>query len=358
MPSIKSVSSDELFEAWLKDADLKTLEKRFKKKKVDFKRANVSAVETVKGVKKFIVIYFEKDVKKAIAAGKEEVVTILANKIGNQTYYDFKGKSINFDSWNQKEQEVPMYPTLTKVSCKTCGGSGTQKCKKCGGTFTLNCPKCDGKGKIECKKCKGEKNIDEKVEVIEYNDKKRKAIIPVPCPECHGKGAYTCPNCAGMAKIPCKNCSGSNVDCKECKGYGVVYQYKIQPVPFISKKKQAMVFYEKGIQKFITTKDVEALLNAREIQGISVTNPDDLNQKFLKPQLNYWEEAQDADKICKEAKKEYKDLVKKNVVRKGQKILVFPAIQLSCSDEKGKSFYVFGIGTSGSFVIIDSGFNK
>ena len=45
---VKGLDTDSLFKNWVEKADLKTLEKFFKKKKVDFKRDHVSVGETGK----------------------------------------------------------------------------------------------------------------------------------------------------------------------------------------------------------------------------------------------------------------------------------------------------------------------
>ncbi|MBN2152821.1 MAG: hypothetical protein JW839_15325 [Candidatus Lokiarchaeota archaeon] len=356
MTMVKAISSDETFQEWLSHADLKTLEKFFKKKKVDFKRELVSAVETVQGVDKFVVIYFEKDVKAALA-GKQSQRTEQVNSkdIERTRFFDFGGKQVSVESW-KGDKEVPMYQTIKEVKCAKCGGQGSVKCKSCGGAGKVACGTCDGKAKITCKACKGTKAVELEIEILDGEGKKYRAKRRVPCGECHAVGSYNCPDCSATGKVRCKSCDSSGVSsCDACKGTGTMYEYAVQPVPFIMSKKDAEVYYSKDVEKFIDKQSVEEMLNARDIQGIVITNPDDLKENVLKPQLNYW--TKDADKVCNDAKKDYKDYVKKSVVKEGTKILVLPAIQLACKGVSGKDFQVFGIGVEGNFIVLDARFD-
>jgi hypothetical protein len=108
------------------------------------------------------------------------------------------------------------------------------------------------------------------------------------------------------------------------------------------------------VEKFIDKKSVEGMLNDKDIQGIIITNPDDLKEEKLKPQLNYW--TKDLDQICNDAKKDYKTFLKAGTVKKDAKIMVFPALQLDCKSVSGSQFEVFGIGVSGNFIVLDSKF--
>ncbi len=356
MTSVKAISSDEIFQAWLEKADLKTLDKFFKKKKVDFKREHVSAVETVQQVDKFVVVYFEKDVKAALA-GKQTQSTeqVTAKDLERTKFYDFGGKQVSVESW-KGDKEVPMYTTIKEVKCAKCAGAGSTKCKNCSGVGTLKCGTCDGKGTITCKVCKGTKAVEIEIEVADGEGKKYRAKRKVPCADCHGIGSYKCPDCAGTTKTRCKTCDSSGVSaCDICKGTGVMYEYAIQPVPVIMSKKDSEVYYSKDVEKFIDKQSVEDMLNARDIQGIIITNPDDLKESVLKPQLNYW--TKDADKTCNDAKKDFKDYVKKSVVKEGTKIMVLPALQLSCKGVNGKDFQVFGVGVEANFIVLDAKFN-
>ncbi|MFX0100504.1 MAG: hypothetical protein ACFFCS_13100 [Candidatus Hodarchaeota archaeon] len=356
MVSVKAISTDEVFIEWVNKADLKTLEKFFKKKKVDFKRDHVSVGETVKNVSKFIVVAFEKDVKEAMAgAAGEKTEKITANQLEKVKFWDFEGKKVKTEDWKEKAYEVPIYKTIKEVKCAKCGGTGSEKCKKCNGAGSVKCNKCDGKTKFQCGKCKGEKTVVYDLDISNAEGKKFKATKRPPCPECHGVGNYVCPDCSGIGKARCKACDSRGVTpCNDCKGYGIFYEYKIQPVPVLMEKKSAVVFYRKDVEKFISKTDVEQNLSKRNILGIVLTNPDDLKEGKLKPELNYW--TKESDKICNEAKKEYKNLVKKKAVKEGAKITVFPALELDCESVKGKKFQIFGIGTSGSFVVLEAGF--
>jgi hypothetical protein len=355
MTQIKAISSDDLFDRWLKQADAKLLEKHFKKKKVDFKRDNVSAVETVKNVSKFLVIYFEKNMKEALASTQvTSTEQIYAKDLTKTKFFDFEGKKVEPSTW-KGDKTVPSYPSVKQITCTTCAGAGGKKCKSCGGTGSIKCSSCDGKGKLACKTCKGIKTVDYELDITNGLGKKFKATKKVPCPDCHGTGTVVCPDCAGILKVRCKTCDGSGLDtCNDCHGHGVYYEYQVVPVPFNVAKKDSAVYYSKAVEKFIDKQTVEKMVSSKDIQGITITNPDDLKEDKLKPQLNYW--TNDASKTCDEAKKDYKDFVKKNMVKKDAKIMVFPALQLDCKAVDGTEFEIFGIGVSGGFAVDDSKF--
>lgn len=357
MVAVKAISSDEVFESWLKDADKKQLEKFFKKKNVDFKRENVSAVETVQNVSKFIVVYFEKNVQLASNTGKQTQGTqqIIANDLEKTRFYNFGNKKVNLATW-KGDKQVPMYNTLKEIKCPKCSGTGGIKCKSCSGAGTLKCSKCvKGKGKITCKTCNGSKTEDYKVEIVDADGKKTTDTKKIRCADCHGTGVYTCPDCGGLLKVPCKSCGASgNTTCDKCKGTGVLYEYTISPIPGTKQKKSSEVYYTKDVEKFIDKKSVETMLNSKDIKGIVITKSDDLNEKRLKPELNYW--TKDSKKICDDAKQGYKNYVKQGVVKEGTGIMVFPALQLDCTSVSGNKFEIFGIGVSGNFVVLDSKF--
>ncbi|MHA1682269.1 MAG: hypothetical protein ACTSUE_15130 [Promethearchaeota archaeon] len=355
MVSIKGLDTDTLFKAWLEKADLKTLEKFFKKKKVDFKRENVSVGETVKSYPKFIVVYYEKDVSKAMSdLGPARDGTSTPPKLGNVKFFDFKGRKVSLESWKY-EKEVPVYATLKEVKCAKCGGTGKISCSKCSGEGVVKCNNCGGKATIVCNSCKGKKSKEVDIEIIDADGKKSKVTKKIPCPDCHSVGSYKCSVCGGLTKHVCKSCGGRGyTSCSDCKGYGISYRYEIQPVPIEKTGKQAMVYFKKDVEKFITRSSVEKLLVKRDVKGIVITNPDDLKDKKLKPELGYW--TKDSDKVCKDAKNDYKKLEKSKIIKKGTKIIILPAIQLDCQSVKGKKFQIFGIGTQDSFIVIDHDF--
>ncbi|MBN1330248.1 MAG: hypothetical protein JXA54_12310 [Candidatus Heimdallarchaeota archaeon] len=355
MVAVKAVSSDEIFQEWVSKANINTLKKFYERKKVEFKRDHVSAVESVYNVSKFIVIYFEKKIPETFSTSTEtKIEKTTVDGLEKYKFYDFKNKRVDYDQWKEKITSVPSLSSLQSSDCPKCNGFGKTKCETCGGSVTIKCDKCEGNGKIACGTCKGTKTLTTTIDVYDAENKKTKTDIRIPCPYCSHTGTITCTKCNGARIIYCRNCNGGANTCKVCKGYGVLYSFKYEPVPFIMTKKRAMVFYKKDVEKFIDKKEVEQLLNAQEIEGIAIYNPDELNQTKLLPELNYW--TPEADKICSEAKKVYKDLMKSNQIRANQKIMVFPALQLRCKSVKGKNFEIFGVGTSGSFVVLDDGF--
>ncbi|HUT81914.1 MAG TPA: hypothetical protein VMZ29_11980 [Candidatus Bathyarchaeia archaeon] len=355
MVAVKAISSDEVFQEWVSKADINTLKKFYERKKVDFKRDHVSAVETVYNVSKFIVIYFEKKIPDTFTGNTEvKVEKTTVDELDRYKFYDFKNRRVDFDQWKEKSISVPTISSLQSSDCPKCYGTGKTKCETCGGTVTIKCDKCDGSGRIGCSSCKGNRTLITSIDVYDAENKKTKTEIKIPCPQCSHTGTITCTKCNGAKIIYCRNCTGGANTCKVCKGYGIIYNFKYEPVPFITSKKRAMVFYKKDVEKFIDKKEVEQLLNSREIEGIAIQNPDELTQTRLLPELNYW--TAEADKICNEARKTYKDLMKSKQIQTNQKIMVFPALQLRCRSVKGKNFEVFGIGTSESFVVLDDGF--
>ena len=351
---VQAVTSDEIFQEWLRNADGKRLKKYFEKKKVDFKREHVSAVETVYDVSKFIVIYFRKKTPEAFAKGEDgKVETVTADKLGKYRFYDFQGKRVDFDQWKE-DTSVPSLASIRRVDCQKCHGAGTIGCEKCGRSGRIKCDKCSGTGKTSCSSCKGTGSITIELDVYDANNKKRKIQKTIPCPKCGHTGSDVCSKCGGGRSVLCRNCDGGSNICKDCKGFGVYYQFKYEAVPFLSQRQSAMVFYKRDVEKFIDKKEVEQLLNSRNTSGLTLNNIEDLTQGRLVPQLNYW--TPDADKICNEAKKEFKKLLKTREVEQNQKIMVFPALQLRCKSTKGKSFELFGIGSSGNFVVLSDGF--
>jgi hypothetical protein len=351
---VQAVTSDEIFQHWLQNADGKTLKKYFEKKNVDFRREHISAVETVYNVYKFMVIYYQKKVPDAYAtkeSGKVETVT--ADKLERYRFYDFKGQRVDFDKW-KGEINVPSLASIRRVDCQKCHGTGTHRCENCSGSGKIKCDKCEGTGKNTCSACKGKNVLTIDLEVYDANNKKTNVQRNIPCPRCGHTGNDVCSKCDGGKSLVCRNCDGGTTKCKDCKGYGVFYQFKYEPVPFITQRKSSMVFYKKDVEKFIDKRDVEELLNSRETSGIVLYNADELTQSKLVPQLNYW--TPDADKVCNDAKKEFKNFLKNQEVESNQKIMVFPALQLRCRSVKGKNFEIFGIGNASNFVVLTDGF--
>ena len=177
---VQAVTSDEIFQHWLRNADGKTLKKYFEKKKVDFKREHVSAVETVYNVDKFMVIYFQKKVPEGFAAGESgKVETVTADKLEKYRFYDFKGKRVDFDTW-KGDKSVPSLASIRRVDCQKCHGSGTHRCEKCGGSGRIKCDKCEGTGKATCSTCKGKAAVTIELDVYDAENKKTKVQRNVP----------------------------------------------------------------------------------------------------------------------------------------------------------------------------------
>ncbi|MBD3187634.1 hypothetical protein GF325_12440 [Candidatus Bathyarchaeota archaeon] len=352
---VKAIDTDTLFKEWLMNADLKTLEEYFKKRKVDFKRDHVSVGETVKEVLKFIAIYFEKDVSKVMPdSGKSTIEQVPAHKLEKVTFFDFKGKNVELESWKH-DREVPFFSTLKEMKCPKCDGKGYAACKSCQGKGHVSCKNCDGKGSVTCSRCKGKKTQEIYVDVIDATGKKDRAIKKVQCPDCFGQGTQKCAVCGGTKLVACKSCSGRGLDsCSECKGHGIYYQYEVKTIPVKQSGKEAEVFLTKSVEKFISPKMVEKSLAKRDLKGIVVKNYKDLNEKKLKPELNFW--TKDSNKVCKVAQKAYKSLEKSKIIKKGTPIIVLPALQLNCQSVRKKKFEIFGIGTLDSFVVLDHDF--
>lgn len=351
---VQAITSDEIFQEWLRKAEDKTLKKYFEKKKVDFRREHVSAVETVYSVSKFIVIYFQKKIPEAFATGTSgKVETVTADKLHKYKFYDFQGKRVDYDQW-KGDISVPFLTSIRRIDCQKCHGSGTHNCERCGGSGRVKCDKCDGTGKISCSSCKGKGAVTIDIDVFDANNKKTKVEKTIPCEKCAHTGDAVCSKCGGGRSVLCRKCDGGTNTCRDCKGFGVYYQFRYEAVPFLSQRASAMVFYKRDVEKFINKNDVKQLLNSRETSGLSMYNIEDLTQAKLVPQLNYW--TPEADKICNEAKKEFKKLLKNGEVEQNQKIMIFPALQLRCRSVKGKSFEIFGIGNTSNFAILTDGF--
>jgi hypothetical protein len=158
MVQVKAISSDETFQEWLDNADMKILEKFFKKKKVDFKRDHVSAVETVQNVSKFIVVYFEKILKADGPAGKQTgaTKTIPASQLEAVKFYDFKNEKVDASKW-KGDKQVPLYTSIKEVKCSKCSGTGKTTVDHVVGVYDAIGKKTDIKKKTPeaCAECKG-----------------------------------------------------------------------------------------------------------------------------------------------------------------------------------------------------------
>ena len=349
--SMKSPLSDEVFSKWLARADLSKLEKYFSVKRVKFERSNISAAESVRNVEKHAIFFFRSKVDPSIARDVEKKVVNI-DELGKVTFYDFGNKQVDMTEWKDKKM-VPLYSSIREVECGGCKGKGYITCNKCGGSGTLECKKCKGKGSVQCNVCKGEGKLYTKLKVIR-NGKKTKVEMPYNCDYCYGSGTLICDHCGGTGKVECSKCRGETRNpCKECKGTGTLYEYTIGPVPF----KTAIVphiFFRPEFEKHLANVIDREFAN---IEGIKITDYNNLTEKELTPQLGFFNK-EVKDKMNK-AKSAFKDLEKK-ASKGGERaeypIYVYPLLKLDIVTPKGKKFNIFSIGTERSYVITDYGF--
>ncbi|MFX1450262.1 MAG: hypothetical protein ACFFCM_05445, partial [Promethearchaeota archaeon] len=250
--SVKAPISDEVFERFINKIPANKLEKSFGIKGVKFEKSNISAAESVENVVKSAVFFFRAEFspEKASRTYKEEVVDL--KKLSNTKFYAFP-KNINQLEWKGKET-IPMYNSIEEIDCENCKGKGFNTCKKCKGTGLVQCEKCEGNGKVRCKRCKGSGKLSFDVEVlIGLDSKKEKKPLTYNCGDCFGSGLVLCQSCKGLGKVLCDKCKqdfGKNF-CKDCKGTGKNYRYKIESVPFMVSKERYIphLFFKPEFEK-------------------------------------------------------------------------------------------------------------
>ena len=309
---IKTPNLDEIFEKWKQKSarvKRKEMEKQFGTKGAVFSLDAVSAAEYVMPpALKGAATYFA--VQQTVTASKTKEENIVpAPRLGREQFYSFRGDVIK-ENWKGKE-EVPMYTSITAVSCKNCRGNGYIEDK--------------------CKPCKGTGKISETWVVLDgVNQEKVKKTFEYPCGICYGTGTQ------------------SSVQCKECGGHKNLYKYQILPVPFKTKVTGIPVLhsslqtrYEKEIGK-----DLQELIE--KVEGIRFSNIKDLNNK-AEGSLGYYDK--NVKKTISAAGSDYKKFEKDKNTKITTQIYLFPMIQLNCKSKKGKKFEIFSLGSQTNFMI-------
>ncbi len=342
--SVKSPLSDDVFAKFVEKTSADKLEKKFGVKGVKFEKGNISAAESVKNVVKSAVFFFRSKFSPEKAAKTSEEVDADLKKLEKTKFYQFK-KNVNSLDW-EGEQALPMYDSISSVNCKKCVGKGYKNCEKCGGTGEIKCKKCEGKGSVKCKKCDGTGQLKIEIEVVDGNtDKKDKKSMNYQCGECLGSGKIACSDCGGSAKSVCGDCKPNlgKIFCKECNGTGKHYKYRIESVPFTIPKGEYIphLFFKPEFEKQIGE---ELGLVINNVDGIYIKNLDNMDEKFIKAQLGYWDG--DIKSRMSSAKNLFKELEK----RKGPEspifpIYLFPLLRLESKTVKGKKFDILSIGT-------------
>lgn len=309
---IKTPNLDDIFEKWKQSTirkNKKQMERQFGTKGAVFTLDAISAAEYVTPpALKGAAIYYS--IKKTVAASKlKEENLVQAPRLGRETFYSFKGGSVNKENWKGKE-EVPMFETIQAVSCKNCKGNGyiDDKCKSCKGT-----------GKI----------VETWTILVGEDQKKEKKTFDYPCGNCYGTGKIQYP-------------------CKECGGHKNLYKYEILPVPFKTVVTGLPILhsslqtkYEKEIGK-----DLQELIE--QVEGIKFNNFKDLDDK-AEGSLGYWDK--NVKKTINAAGNDYKKNEKDKDTKIMSQIYLFPMIQLNCVSKRGKKFEIFSIGSENKFMI-------
>lgn len=97
------------------------------------------------------------------------------------------------------------------ITCKSCGGIGTEECENLIGV--ADCSVCGNDGSYLCPVCSGTGTT---------------IMAGLPpgfpmygeCTYCHGKGEKSCTQCD--AKHDCDDCDDGEVDCSRCNGVGKI----------------------------------------------------------------------------------------------------------------------------------------
>ncbi|NVM05095.1 MAG: hypothetical protein HWN67_22430 [Candidatus Helarchaeota archaeon] len=342
--SVKSPLSDDVFARFIDKTSAAKLEKKFAVKGVKFEKTNISAAESVKNVVKSAVFFFRSQFSPEKAAKTYEEVDADLKKLEKTRFYQFK-KNVNPVDWNG-EDTLPMYDSISSVNCKKCVGKGYKNCDKCGGTGEIKCKKCEGKGLLECKKCKGTGQLKIEIEVVdEPADKKDKKPMNYQCGECLGSGKLACSDCGGGAKSVCGDCKPNmgKFFCKECNGTGKRYKYRRESIPFVVPKGEFIphLFFKPEIEKQIG-EELGLVINS--VDGIYIKKLDEMDEKFVKAQLGYWDG--DIKGRMNSAKNLFKELQKKKGPESPKfPIYLFPLLRLEVKTVKGKKFDILSIGT-------------
>lgn len=310
---IKTPNLDDIFEKWKQRAvrqDRKRIEKQFGTKGALFSLDAISAAEYVKDTLKEAAIYFA--VKKTLGAvpkGKDEN-TVLAPRVGRETYYSFKGAGkINKENWKDDEK-VPMYQSIQAVSCKTCKGKGytDDKCKTCKGT-----------GKIE-------ENL---MVLVGEEQKKEKKLFSYPCAACYGTG-------------------NKREQCKECGGHKNLYKYEILPVPFQTVVTGVPILHSSAQTKYEKEIGEDLHKMIEEVEGIRFNEFKELESK-VEASLGYMNK--NIKKTISAAASDHKTYQKDKDSQITTQIYLFPMIQMFCETKKGSKFEIYSLGSGNKFMI-------
>ncbi len=328
---IKTPNSDEIFRKWIDNLDKKTLEKYFKQKKIPLERKNIAAADFVRKSEKYILFYVEAKVE---AKKKNKKVRIPPFKLKKVEFYDYP-----------TNKEVPIYKTMKQVKCDKCKGLGYFKCKSCGGLGHVKCSKCGGSGTITCPECKGKGYIEVEIKVYTSEKEKKKEIIRIPCPTCHGQKKIICPDCGGTGRVICPECKGSGgVPCKNCDSTGILIEYEVGPI-----------LYPEMVEKYIITpEDIksnvekEILENIEKAEGLRISSEKYLDEKNLAQQLGFMTDY--TKKTLSKLKKKIKEIQKSKVKQLKLPLKGFPVIQLVVDAPNKKGIIVLGIGSKEKFI--------
>ena len=147
-----------------------------------------------------------------------------------------------------------------ELICGECNGSGQVTCPPPGLLFAGG---CSGSGTQNCSRCGGRGCYDE------YNSAAGRSIS-VTCRSCGGRGSQRCVKCGGSGIIKCGTCRGSGkVQCRTCNGHGYLVcsncegHGKLQSFYYFEDKYSSeyysQLFKEKG--KFTPKGDTKEIAN-------------------------------------------------------------------------------------------------
>lgn len=345
---IKGPNADEIFNRFKQTSGRrKALEKHYGIKKAAFNIDNVTAAEFVKEVHKEAVFFYQVDVN-IKPTGKTEIIKVTHKKLEKTKFYKFD-KPVPMEEW-KGDKTVPMFNSIKLIKCPDCNG-GKINCDKCGGTGTVKCSDCKGTGTKECSKCAGKGK--QLMEIGAYNGENKKIEnnkMDYGCPNCFGSGKIICSKCDGLQKTLCKKCDGkSSVQCDTCLGTGSLYQYEIQPVPFLEERSILPNLFpsvKTNMEKQMGAEISELIEN---VEGIRLKNEDDLKKKIIEPNLGYY--AKSIDKALSQTQSQFKKHNKMDGYKPKLPIYLFPLIILDCLTPKGKKYNVYSIGSNNGFLI-------
>lgn len=134
-----------------------------------------------------------------------------------------------------KIPEIARASEKWQVTCKTCGGNGSNPCRQCGTSGTIRCRTCSGRAKVRCSVCFGHRGKyvpGPGNSQTWYNCAACSGAGEQRCHSCDYAGNERCPGCAGSGKLDCSPCAASGAFSHTLTGYITIsMNHKVEIAP-------------------------------------------------------------------------------------------------------------------------------